>query len=462
MSGTGAGGGSGEVVVALPSLWLGDTAWAHGRAAALEHRFLAEILALAVHPGRELVLLCSVAPTPVQLDDVLSLLPAGSRGGVRERLHVVALDDPGGRRLATKLLDRPQVLDAVRGIVAGRAGVVEPWDVTADEMAVAAALGLPLAGTDVALRGLGSKSGSRRLFREAGIDVAPGEEDLHSPEDVLAALARLAATGPAGHRAVVKLDEGAAGEGNRVVLLGDVVAMRSAVEGLPSWFRSSLAEGCVVEELVTGEDRSSPSVQLDLGPDGAVTVVSTHDQLLGGVDGQTFEGARFPASAQDAAAVAAIGRRVGVALVRAGARGRVGVDLVATTGADGTRRHVALEVNLRKGHTWHPVVALSALVPGRYDETAGRWRADSGGDRHTVATDLLSHPAWVGREPQDAVEAVRRAGLRFDPDRGTGVALHLLSCLRLDGRVGVHAIGRSRVEAGELFLGAVGALEGQV
>ena len=53
--------------------------------------------------------------------------------------------------------------------------------------------------------------------------------------------------------------------------------------------------GGVVEEFFEGEIKTSPSVQCVIDPDKTIDIVSTHDQLLGGDDGQIFIGAIFPA-----------------------------------------------------------------------------------------------------------------------------------------------------------------------
>ncbi len=46
--------------------------------------------------------------------------------------------------------------------------------------------------------------------------------------------------------------------------------------------------GGIIEEFLEGEMKMSPSVQCVISPTGAIEIVSTHDQLLGGDDGQIF------------------------------------------------------------------------------------------------------------------------------------------------------------------------------
>ena len=55
-----------------------------------------------------------------------------------------------------------------------------------------------------------------------------------------------------------------------------------AVDGVSptAYLRKLAAHGGVVEERITGRDLRSPSVQLEITPAGAVTLLSTHDQIL--------------------------------------------------------------------------------------------------------------------------------------------------------------------------------------
>ena len=52
-------------------------------------------------------------------------------------------------------------------------------------------LGIPLNGLDPELNYLGTKSGSRKVFREAGVPHPPGFEDLKDTADVERALVEL-------------------------------------------------------------------------------------------------------------------------------------------------------------------------------------------------------------------------------------------------------------------------------
>jgi len=59
--------------------------------------------------------------------------------------------------------------------------------------------------------------------------------------------------------------------------------------------------------------------------------------------------------------------------------------------------------------------------------------------------------SWIGLAAKEVIDGVSGAGLAFDHVSGTGVVLHMLSSLSIDGRFGLTAIGRTAAQAAELF-----------
>jgi PGM1 C-terminal domain len=263
---------------------------------------------------------------------------------------------------------------------------------------------------------------------------------------------------------IVKHDNSGAGDGNVVLSVdrsgSDLDAVvRAAVESLPQWYLDDLQEGGIVEERIAGVRFTSPSVQVDVDPDGDVVVLSTHEQVLSGEHEQVYSGCRFPADPAYAAELARHGLAIGRALAGLGAMGRMAIDFAAAQDEEGRWSVHALEVNLRKGGTSHPFTTLRHLVPGRYDAEEGRWRSDEDDSpRWYQSTDNLLDPAWTVLSAGQVVDAIRDAGLAFDPARGCGVVLHMLAGLAVDGRFGLTAIGRTEVEAEALYEGAVAAV----
>jgi hypothetical protein len=261
---------------------------------------------------------------------------------------------------------------------------------------------------------------------------------------------------------VIKLDNSGTGEGNRVVrFAGSPTAaeLQAAVESLGPGYLSDLASGAVVEELVTGHQFSSPSVQVDIAPVRRVEVLSTHEQLLGGASGQVYQGCRFPANPGYRIQLQSYGEALGQLLAEQGAMGRFCVDFAAVRSPSSAWQVHGLEINLRKTGTSHPHSLLHSLVPGHYDSLTGSWSAKDGSDRCYSSTDNLVDPAWRGLSADDVINAVRSAGLEYDPRSGIGAILHMLIGLDIDGRIGLTTIGRSPAHAERLHQAAVAAIE---
>jgi hypothetical protein len=291
-----------------------------------------------------------------------------------------------------------------------------------------------------------------------------GVEDVASAADAVGAIARLRALRPELAEVVVKLDEGVSGEGNAIVdlrclpapgsereaeMIGERLgAMALEAEGVGvEAYLARLAGGGIVEERIVGAELRSPSVQLELTPAGGAEIVSTHDQLLGGQSGQSYLGCRFPAEAAYARQITELARRVGRRLAGAGVIGRCAIDFVAVRERGGPWRPYAIELNLRKGGTTHPLAALELLTGGSYDAAAARFVTPAGDHRHYVATDHLEAPELRRLGPDALTDLVAGdAGLGFDHARQSGVVLHMMSALAL-GRLGLTAVGDSAADA---------------
>jgi PGM1 C-terminal domain len=452
-------GSTEHVRVVLPSYNVGPSLLAHyaHRLPALEHRFLVDILRLARVEAGILVFVFCQAPEAEVIDYYLALLPPETSARVRPRIFTVVVPGDSGRPVAAKLLDRPDLLEHIRGLIGGRPAIIEPWNVTADEVAVAVRLQAPVHGTVPELWPLGFKSAGRRLFAAAGVPTPSGSEGVRTVEDLRHALASLRSAHPGLAAAVVKLDNSASGDGNQMIALRDPAgspasarAVAERVAALPDWYLAELALGGVVEAYVAGEYWSSPSVQIEITPEGQAMVLATHEQILGGDNGQVYQGCRFPARRDYAMRLTTYGQRVGRLLAGHQVRGMLSIDFVGARDRGQRWRLYAVEVNLRRGGTTAPIVVLSSLLPGSYDAD-GRWRLADGSARYYCATDNLVDPRWTGLPPGQVIGGLRSAGLEFDRRTGTGVVLHMLSGLAIDGRFGMTAVGGSAHEAKHLY-----------
>jgi hypothetical protein len=165
------------------------------------------------------------------------LLPGIPVTHARQRLTLFSCFDSTPKPLAAKILARPRLLARLRDAIPETATAhMSCFNVSELERTLAVQLGIPIYGCDPALLPLGSKSGGRAIFREAGISLPAGVEDLADEGEVVAALAELKRRDPGLQRAVVKLNEGFSGEGNAIF------GFEGAPDGggLEGWIKSRL------------------------------------------------------------------------------------------------------------------------------------------------------------------------------------------------------------------------------
>ncbi|MHB8512104.1 MAG: peptide ligase PGM1-related protein [Actinomycetota bacterium] len=452
-----------HVLIALPSYSVGESLLSHyaDRIPALEHRYLLSSLLVGRVESCEVVFVTCEEPQPEVLAYYSSMILPKAGIDSWERFRLLIVPDRSSGSIAAKLLDRPDLMEQLRKIMAGRPAFIEPWNVTDAEVEVSCQLGAALNGTSPALRPLAFKSAGRRLFSRVGVPCPIGVEGVRSIDDVLDAINVIRDVRPGLRAVVVKHDDSGAGDGNAVIdlITPSSDGLRSRVKNLPGWYLDDLErDGGVVEELVTGDWFSSPSAQIDIEPSGDVVALATHEQVLGGDNGQVYMGCRFPADQAYAAQIADHAITVGKQLAQQGALGRVAIDFVAARDALGDWSVYALEMNLRKGGTTHPYTALRNLVPGRYDVRAARWITADGSHRCYRSSDNVVDARWEGRAPASVIGAIAKAGLEFDHTTGTGVVLHMLSGLAIDGRFGMTAIGHTAQHADGIYQDALTAV----
>ena len=431
-----------------------------------EERLLFTLMRLR-DPRARVLYLTSQPIHPQIVDYYLQLLVGVPAGHARDRLLLLCAYDASPRSLTEKLLERPRLLARIRRWVGdpGQA-YLTCFMATAAERQLPLELGIPLNGADPDHLWIGTKSGSRRIFATAEVGMPEGTEGVHSEDDVLDALERLARTA-APERAMIKLDDCFSGTGNAVLelprpaadgkryrreLAAALRAMRWSVAG-ESWsaFSAKLeAMGGVVEELVEAPEIESPSVQLRITPLGELQVISTHDQVLGGELGQMYQGCRFPADVRYRGLIEGLARRVGTVLAEHGVVSRFGVDFLAHPTESGDWRALGVEINLRMGGTTPPFLALQFLTGGETDAD-GEFRAATGARKYYRATDSLSSPSYRGLLADDLIDILGQHTLSFRPQTETGVLFHMIGALSQHGKVGVTCIGDSREEADALF-----------
>ena len=440
-----------------------------------EERLLCMLMLLRL-PRTHLIYVTSVPVDPTIIGYYLHLLPGIPGSHARRRLTLLTCRDATPVPLSEKILARPRLVSRIRRAIPDiHDAHMTCFNVTPFERRLALELDVPIYGCDPALADVGSKSGSREVFKEAGIEVADGFERLRDENDMIDAVIELGRRHPELRRVAVKLEEGASGEGNAVFEL----AGSPNGTGLAPWVRRELPRrlrfeardenweeytakyrqmGGIVECWVDGEVKRSPSVQCRIDPLGEIEMISTHDQILGGPSGQVFKGSTFPADAEYRLDIQDAGRRVAEVLKKSQVVGRFGVDFVSVKEGDGWR-HYAIEINLRKGGTTHTFMMLQYLTDGHYSPETGLYDTPTGRERYYYATDNLHNEAYRGLLPDDLIDIAVENSLHFHGATQQGVVFHLIGALSEFGKLGMVCVGATADKASRLYKETVEVLD---
>jgi hypothetical protein len=465
-----------QTVVVIPSLSLDAEELAKiSGAHHYEERMLCLLMLLRL-PRTHLIYVTSQPVAATIIDYYLHLLPGVPVSHARRRLTLLSCHDASKAPLTQKILERPRLLERIRAAIPDtRTAHITCFNSTPLERTLAVRLGIPLYANDPALGHLGTKSGSREVFREAGVPIPSGFERLRDEHDVVNALAELKRRQPDLRRVVIKLNDGFSGEGNALFSYDGAPAdgdLSHWVQGeLPhrirfearseTWerYRQKFAEmGGIVECFIEGVEIRSPSVQCRIDPLGEACIISTHDQLLGGPSGQVFLGCSFPADEAYCQDIQEAGWRVADVLGRRGVLGRFGIDFISVKRGEGWE-HSAIEINLRKGGTTHPYMTLQFLTDGMYDPQSGLYCTPTDQPCYYLASDNLQNPAYKGMIPDDLIDIVVDHGLHFDGAAQQGVVFHLIGALSEYGKLGTVCIGDSRANAEKFYRDTVAVLD---
>lgn len=442
-----------------------------------EERFLFMTFLLR-QPHLHMIYLTSQPIAPLTIDYYLHNLPDVTISNARKRLHLLSPQDGSDRALAYKVLERPWFVRQIRGLIPDpdRAHLV-PFLTTDLEREIALQLDIPMYAADPRFFALGSKSGARRLFAEEGLPHPLGVEDIADEAGFAAAIRAMRARQPAIARVITKTNQGVSGMGNAVVDLrglpapGDAAEEAAVVERLramrfevpdltyDAYMAGVRAQGAIVEEMIEGEEKESPSVQMRISPLGQVEILSTHDQMLGGPSGQSYLGAVFPADPAYSRLITHEAAKIGQRFAREGIVGRFALDFLVVKNAAGEWEPYAIEVNLRKGGTTHPFLTLQYLTDGIYDAESGQFTTELGERRYYVASDHIESDAYRIFTPEDLLDLISVHRLTFDQTCQTGLILHMFSGVGELGRLGATCIHGTPERARGLYNDFVALLD---
>jgi len=432
-----------------------------------EERLLCLLMLLRM-PLTKIIYVTSMPVDDVIVDYYLHLLPGITGHHARQRLTMLSCYDSSAKPLTKKILERPRLMQRIRrSITDDNSAHLTCFNITSLEKTLAVQLGIPLFGTDPDLFYEGTKSGGRKIFKAAGVCLPEGFEDLRTREDVIKALTTLKKNKPDLRKAVVKMNDGFSGEVNAIYpypdFTSDNLTEQNIDESIPHQLKilaSDISEkiffekiyemGGIVEEFVEGNIKTSPSVQCLINPLKQVEVLSTHDQILGGEDGQIFLGAIFPASQQYNVSLAEEGKKIAQTLAKRGVLGRFAIDFISVKQNDAWK-HYAIEINLRKGGTTHPFFMLQFLTDGKYNAETGEYLTASGNKRFYFSSDNVSQEHYKGLTPHDLIDIAMYHSLMYDGTIQEGVMFHLVGALSQHGKLGLVCIGSTEQRAKEYY-----------
>ena len=459
-----------HLVVVVPSLSMDSRELQKISGAHHYEERLLFFLMLLRRPRTRVLFLTSQAIHSTVIDYYLHLLSGVPTSHARKRLFLMDCADASATPLSGKILARPRMQKRVKEMIGQYDSAhMVCFNSSKLERTLAVQLNIPLYANDPSLLELGTKSGCRETFREAGILFPDGFERLQSANEIVEGLATLKGRDPDMRRAVVKLNEGFSGEGNALFYF-DGIDARSAPD-LENQIRAQLPNlrfeakgetwesfeekyedmGGIVEQFVEGEVKQSPSCQCRVNAQGVAQAISTHDQVLGGPTGQVFLGCTFPAMDAYRMEIQKAGMQVANVLADKGVLGRFATDFVSVPNADGSWEHYAIEVNLRKGGTTHPFLTLRFLTDGTYDMSSGEFYAQGGKPKYYYASDTMQSDHYKGLSPEDLIDIAVYHDLHFHASTERGVVFHLMGALSEFGKLGVVCIGDNPQQAQFLY-----------
>lgn len=245
-----------------------------------------------------------------------------------------------------------------------------------------------------------------------------------------------------------------------------------------SWreYAAAFARSGGVIEASPLQISSSPSVNLAIAPDGAITIGSAHEQIFSST--YTFIGAAFPQTAVPYPALREASLAIGRACYERGVVGHVGVDFVSFFDADGQIRIWAVDLNLRLTPTAVSFTFFDFLVGGVFDPATGRYltaargagaaaaAAEAGAatvvpQRSYVMNEMLYHPQLASIHHSAFFNQCRLRGVSFDLEERTGTVFNLMDSF-VGGVLGILTVGTSLLDALRKFADCLDFMQKQV
>jgi len=410
--------------------------------------------------------------------------------------------------LATVLLYSPRALKRIQTFVGDRPAYIVPNLVGADDVRVSMKLQIPLLGPEDRISAtFSSKSGCKRLFAAAQVNMPPAAYDIYSEEDCFLALTRLVIRYPLVRRWLFKLDDEFGGRGhvcfdmatlncqnrieafnarypNAAELIDKDEEVAEAAEDLRLTVKKELAmkvpkkavlacssvyktwreyveafarSGGVIEACPSSV-KASPSANVFIAPDGEMQLVSTQEQLFGipFVCSATL----CPMTSLPAGAVRAASLAIGKVCYSKGIIGNVGIDFVVFVDeATKSLRLWAVDLNIRMTSSLCGYRLFSFLTKGgNFNPKTGTFHTgsitdgsegdsvDKKNERAYCHIDMLANPKLSEVQHTAFFNLCRLRGVSYDLKLMVGTAFKLIDSF-VCGAVGMISIQPTREKA---------------
>lgn len=315
---------------------------------------------------------------------------------------------------------------------------IDSYQNTFEEKKFSLRTGIPLYANPTVGHTYGTKSGFRKLAKRLKLPIPRGYESVKSAQAVLCRLHQLFSAGVAS--VIIKIDEGLSGAGQTLIDKSNFLSLSkkeqtshvsTAINKIPQFGKDSAA---TVEEWVENVV-ASPSIQLEVRPDGTIYVLSMKDQLLEGIE-KWYIGCFYPVSSLTEKQKIRFEREARLfvdALVQKGFIGFLGMDAILLS--DGSILWV--EANVRKPGTFYPRIIAEKVNAGTLS------------GMYYCACDFTL-PKLKGKSFID-VQLLLHSYLYPIKGEKKGVIVYNTGALTDAGRFDLICIGRSKKEAKDLF-----------
>eukprot|EP01080_Neovahlkampfia_damariscottae_P000458 gene458-6869_t len=453
-----------------------------------EERQLYNIFLLK-NPNARMIFMTSEIMEPTIIDYYCGLVAGQDIENVKERIFFVSPDDFSPIPLSKKVYERSSLLKEIKGLIRD---VENAYMIvirsTEDEIELAKALDIPLLAADPSFNDLGTKHGSKCIFKETGILYPDSSNECFTDIVLAQEIIGLWKKNPNIDKMMIKLNDSFSGNGNAILNLSklkkkilkelkveqDIFQCEKLEDFLlaefynlkfidketdwESFYKKFKQMGGIAELFLVGV--ASPSGQACITLNGDVSIISTHEQVFTGPDKQVYLGCSFPSNDIWRLKVQELTRKIGLVLASKGVIEHFGVDyMVVPKDLKMTKEKsmnpenydfYAIEINLRACGTTHPMMSLKLLSDGEYSDQTGEYISKKS-QKYYFATDNVFDTRFIGNEPKDLIKLFSKSDLLWNSKSEKGCLFHMLGGLNQFGKFGLVSIGNSIEEANYFY-----------